>query len=706
MSFPIDDYTPLGYLDFPAHTRNLTPRGVLRSDNIGFGWHYPAWPHMFGGTNEIFATTLRVSLDGALDLSDFDRVASPYHSRNLKSFDLTRGAATATAEWHVVGEHALRVTIDSKGARRVALLLTYYRHLEANGQWGETGLLGREADGCLVLQSWEDGDAFALWTSPAMTDHFVTGDETAARRWADDPAPSLAASARDAYMPPKGQKEAKLAATLGFDASPSLRVEAILARGKTADEAFARLKAARGSAKREHTRKRAADDAFWANAPALEGDWPEPWRRGLVYGLETVRMMVKPPVGIYKHVWDAMQIQAPRVALAETSMDALTLAWADPALAQDLMLGTFLDAPKPNVPCSREDGTFNMVAADGTICGTGPEWGFPWLVLDWLWRFSPDRHWLQQIYPALAAHLDWWYEQRRDVDGWLVHACAWEAGQDDAKRFNQTPFESASKSWSVRPVDLQAAYAHAAGVMAAFATTLDKASDATKWSARATDFTSLTDKLWAGTQFTDGNGAAGKSTPGGKDDNPMFQVPVALGIAAQARVATLTPALGVIDAGQLNWPPPTWTVLEAAKMADHFDAVAAAAGGVCGRGFSRWDARDATAEPLPGIASEQWIKSGSGVTEGYGWGSFIIHFLLHYLVGVSPTTDGLTLRPNLPPDLRIPGKSYTVRLTLHGTRRALTIAPQANGRVQVTVDGHVAEVAWGEDVPLAGAIAD
>ena len=33
--------------------------------------------------------------------------------------------------------------------------------------------------------------------------------------------------------------------------------------------------------------------------------------------------MVKAPVGIYRHIWDAMQIQAPRVVLAEAAIDAM-----------------------------------------------------------------------------------------------------------------------------------------------------------------------------------------------------------------------------------------------------------------------------------------------------------------------------------------------------------------------------------------------
>jgi hypothetical protein len=53
------------------------------------------------------------------------------------------------------------------------------------------------------------------------------------------------------------------------------------------------------------------DAAFWSAAPRLESDWPGHWKHGWVYGFETLRMMVRRPIGIYKHLWDPMQIQAP-----------------------------------------------------------------------------------------------------------------------------------------------------------------------------------------------------------------------------------------------------------------------------------------------------------------------------------------------------------------------------------------------------------
>ena len=88
------------------------------------------------------------------------------------------------------------------------------------------------------------------------------------------------------------------------------------------------------------------DAAFWNTAPRLEGDWPKHWKHGWVYDLETLRMMVRRPIGIYKHPWDAMQIQAPRTVLAETSIDMWALSYADPDAAKEVLLGNSPTRPR------------------------------------------------------------------------------------------------------------------------------------------------------------------------------------------------------------------------------------------------------------------------------------------------------------------------------------------------------------------------
>lgn len=74
--------------------------------------------------------------------------------------------------------------------------------------------------------------------------------------------------------------------------------------------------------------RRVAEDAsFWSGAIKLEGAWPETWKRGFVYDLNTVRANIRPAVGVFKHPWDAMQVHGPRIVAAESSMDTMVLSY-------------------------------------------------------------------------------------------------------------------------------------------------------------------------------------------------------------------------------------------------------------------------------------------------------------------------------------------------------------------------------------------
>ncbi|ASW55284.1 hypothetical protein CIK06_15565 [Plantactinospora sp. KBS50] len=413
-----------------------------------------------------------------------------------------------------------------------------------------------------------------------------------------------------------------------------------------------------------------------------------------MYDLETLRMMVKPPVGIYRRPWDAMQIQAPRVVLGEAAIDALLIGYADPAAAQELLLGTFADAPAPNVPCSREDGSYNMVSADGSPCGTGPQWGYPWLVLRYLWDAAPDRDWLERIYPHLAGYLDWWLAHRRDADGWLGHACSWESGQDLSPRFGDQPLGGGHPVHHLRPVDLHAAVAHAAGTMAEFARILGRDRDTAGWSALAGEYAGRTAELFTGARYADVDARTGRPT---EVDDVMLWAPLGLGLAGSAPAAALRAAVRAVDPTDLVWPMFVWTAVDAAQALGEHEVAAAVAGDVVERAYRFWDARDTDEErTLPGVACEYWPTSGRCGGEGYGWGAFGVHLLLGVLVGARIVGDRLLVRPNLPAALRVPGRAYRVRLAHRGRPVTITLRPRQDG-VDVDVDG-----ADGADVDVDG----
>jgi hypothetical protein len=55
--------------------------------------------------------------------------------------------------------------------------------------------------------------------------------------------------------------------------------------------------------------------------------WPAEWQRGVQYDFNTVRANIRPAVGVFKHPWDAMQVHNPRIVVAESSMDIMTLSY-------------------------------------------------------------------------------------------------------------------------------------------------------------------------------------------------------------------------------------------------------------------------------------------------------------------------------------------------------------------------------------------
>ena len=388
-------------------------------------------------------------------------------------------------------------------------------------------------------------------------------------------------------------------------------------------------------------------------------------------------MMVRAPIGIYGHVWDAMQIHAPRAVLAEAAIDALLLGYADPELAQRLLLGTFLDAPAPNVPCSREDGSYNMLGANGSACGTAPEWGYPLEVARQLHRLRPDRAWLAALYPALERFLRWWLDERSDDEGYLVYDNSWESGQDLSARFGPQKEGGGSTIRVVRPVDLQAAMASACRTMAAFARELGSHDGAAAWEAHERDFRDRTEALWHAGAYRDFDARVGFS-----DEWDVMQLaPVALELAPSARIEALIGRIERLDEQPYLWPMFVWTAVDAALAADRPAVAAAIAHATVERAWSTWDRREAApGAPLPGVTCEYWGVDGRCGAEGYGWGAFGVHLLVRVLLGFRPHDDALELRPALPEALRVPGRRYRVRnLPWQGGRIDVELALDAEG---------------------------
>jgi len=469
--------------------------------------------------------------------------------------------------------------------------------------------------------------------------------------------------------------------TLGGETGPAERIiNAVLARGVSQDQSYQHWEEGMEEIARAEAEHRADDERFWSRAPQLSGDWPESWRRGLVYDFETLRMVMRPSMGLIPHVFDGMQLQAPREVLAEAAMDTLFLSYADPALAAEVILGHFESAPHPNLPCMREDGSYNMVADDGQICGTAPEWGFPLWCCDQILRRTGDLHWLRRLYPKAAAYLRWWLEHRRDAEGWEIYECSWESGQDVSSRFG--PQQTGGTIIKhVRPVDLQASMAQGATLLVRWATLLaaenpseDMSTEITFWQNIADEFTIKTQLMWQHGWFRDYDAVTGEWS---EQQDTMHLAPVFCSVADWSQVEQLRqflrqPPKHSSGWAPLSWPPVVMTLVGAADAAKMpLDAAELAYRFIDGS-YRSTDSRVLDEHGgLPGVTREyrhtvtagKWgeIDYVNAGIEGYGWGALSIHLLIRYLVGLrEEEADRLKVCPALPQALCRKGTTYYV----------------------------------------------
>ncbi len=492
--FPIDEYTPHGYLANPfavAHSWNDGGGGCLRSSReyIGFGWLLP-WTLRWRANVELLVV-LKHGDQTLATRADFEAcdLRSTHHTADLFEYRWVAFGRTWTAAYVLAAKDQLGLELswepdgtgESNNVSIVFVVRGRHRPVqgapaspivvatasEAGGTAG--GLMMPEPFGQFELaigegEHWSPlsaAEVAALWAAPVEADAGATG-------------------------------EAQIGASLTIADAAAGKARAILRReapsagaAPVSSQVLEAVQAARE-----------ADERFWADAARLEGEWPDSWRRGWVYDLETTRMCIYPPGGIFTDVWPAWMVQWPRAVVAEGTLDAVRLAYGDPDLAKRAALSLFRDATAPNVPCVFQHGEPNMVAKDGAICGTSPAWCVPFFNLERLYALTLDRGWLAAIYPFLARYVEWWLAKRTDADGWAVYKCTWEAGEDDTPRLDPERRGDNVVSAFVRPVELQATMALSAGVLARFAAVLGHDADIARWRALEADFASRAQSLW------------------------------------------------------------------------------------------------------------------------------------------------------------------------------------------------------------------
>jgi hypothetical protein len=703
--FPAGNYTPFGYLDNPFHTWNLHRSGILRSiDGIGFSLHYPAGPggYFDYARNNIYEAVLRLGfvIEGRRFWSPAElasvQLAASHHSKNLLTYDFTADGVSASVTFVQVTENALgaavRLAPQSGAGRRVRVIAAQTLRLGGASWWGRDGIAaGRDAvSDCLWMRSFAAGPVFALAASKPGAAQFFGAHDEELERWMAGASTSTAATS---YYPNPLQAAAFYELAAAGDAPGMLLIT--MARAANLHAALEHARSSLADVRGEIARKAAEDDSFWRGAPLLEGDWPEHWKHGWVYDFETLRMMVRRPIGVYRHPWDAMQIQAPRNVLAETSIDMWAMSYAAPDTAKEVFAGQFLDAVAPNIPCMREDGEMNMVAVDGSECGTSISWCFPYFCAASIFDRTRDDLWLRKIYPGLTRLLRWTLERRRDSGGFLVGRCSWETGMDASKRFLIEQPTGGELTDFVRLVELQAAAAQAGSILARFAQAAEDTGSIAEWRRVQRTFAAKTQQLWSGDWFHDFDTRAMKLvTTTGRD--PAQSAPAFCGVATaeQRRLMRTTlrkffddsqalrgkPAGGWDDG--LAWSSIVLPYVESVHAVGDGELAGEVTAAIAERIYRSMDRRAVNARPgapklgWPGVSCEIWGAQGAFGGEGYGWGAVMPAHIIRNIAGFRETAsaDEIQVCPNVPAFMAVTGKRYAIRgLHYGGDRVNLTL---------------------------------
>ncbi len=714
--FPSADYTPHGYLDNPAHCRVLNMSGVIRSyPAIGMGWWYPTGRFDDGdnaGTEYVSLLRLGFRI-GDLTLvtpEDFASagvdLVSRYHSKNVMSFDFEAAGIRISARYVLLHEHFLGcvVTVENltDSAAGVTAFPSHTYKTVVRRWWGADGLAGYyvpEKD-TVVQTGWAYADVFAMRADIPSSAHDFAYSEA---EWAGKCAEGLA-GAKGGSVRRRDPLYGMLAYAMEVPANGSASLTIGLARGvnrdwtlRTLDEGLPRVA---GVLEERYTE----DDRFYSACPILTGDWPDHWKHGWVYDWETQRMCSRPPVGIYKHRWDAMLIHEPRVVLGETGIDSMCLSYADPELAKEELYGVFADSPGPQVPCSREDGSMNMIAADGSECGTAPSWCFPFHVIHSVYCRYPDNEWLAKIYPYLVAYIEWWFANRTDSEGWFHCKCSWESGQDGSKRFLIQGDSPGNVSDYVRTVDVEASVAEAVRNLATYARILGLNDDEERWRELAAYRTERTREMFLDGWFRDVDVRTGEPIILPDYYDIMMLAPVTCGVATDEQTRAIAPMMEYFVSHPrfwLDWPSFVFPFTEAAWNAGRHQLISDALFTVADRVYSRLDVRDVVwldretmHNRIPGVSYEFWPcddRIPGGGSENYGWGATmpinIIRGIFGFHESSDPGVSGFVLTPTIPTALLTPGRSYGItRLRYRGLEFDLMCTVGDGGTLDVELD--------------------
>jgi len=739
--FPAGNYTPFGYLDNPYHTLWLNNSGVIRSA--------PPSGFRFREHHTVLQLAAAVNGRSYCQPADFETAGlhSAYHSKNIFSYDWKIGALKFSASYFLESDRAeglnCEVKIANSGSSNatveVRALLSVPRldfdHYTA-GTLPGGALIRRFAEGPLYLLYTDAENVFrAVGSSPAGVAAFMS--EGKRERLQD-----RAISVEGDFM------AAILSCSLAVSPGTERAFRFTLIRDAAQAAALGKARAALEYFDRRRAELREDDARFWSRCPQLVGDWPEVWKRGLVYDFETLRMNVRRPIGAYQRHWDGMAAAIPRSVLGETALDMLAYSYADPETAKEVLFGLFADALAPNVPCMREDGSVNMVSESGAECGTAPSWCLPSLTIRSIYARTRDRKWAQALYPYLEEFMRWWLENRTHPDGAFFFDNSWESGQDQSSRFQIEQETGGAGVQHLEPVDLHAAVADFAGLLSQFAGLLNL-QEADEWQKTQEKYRQGLRKYWTGQGFRDLDRRSGRHT---EADFAYLWLPYLFDLTDAEQNAVLKQKLHTPEYQSLeswaNWSPgfqvvveTAWAMGERALQAEHVanqvdylygwwdrrtwetpEALPRAWGHIDRPANlleyhpRKWDDSFGMidhstnphapprehADPMPGVAAEQWRNRDGKPAgmENYGWGATLPIHLIRGVIGyrdLPPGAEetGFLLAPSLPSTVLQRGNHLGMRnLHFANIDFEVTYEVKENGQLR-------AKLSWRSPTPAA-----
>jgi len=701
-NFPQSDYTPFGYIDNPYHSAVLNRSGIIRSvPPIGFGFWVRDLPWPYGNgfglrriPNYLSFLHLSIDVNGKVlhTAQDFKNnsieLTSNYHTKHMMSYDWEFEGIQFSLKYFLANEHSIASIVEihnkNQASKTITIHATNIYGYPQNRWWGSDGLASiynSETD-VSVSKIWAYGDIFVIGANKKSRSHKATFSKDDWTKWIRD---NNLSNNEGTTVKIPGPIYTVQSYQIKLSASEKQSFILSLTRGRNEFSALKTHNDVLNSAQKILNDQLQEDEKFYAQTPLLVGDWPSEWKHGWIYDWETLRMNIREPVGIFEHHWDGMQIHTPRLVLGETGIDAMCMGYADVELAKDMFRAAFIDVPGPNVACSREDGSVNMICANGVECGTAPIWGVPFFVINSIYQRDQDDAWIKELYPHLKSFLEFWLEQRTDEEGWLHATCSWESGQDGSRRFLISGHDPGAAAEYVRTVDIEAAVAAAMGNMILFAEVAGRPQDKARWQEMAQERQKRVQNMYVDGWFRDFD--ARNQEPIIVEDyyDIMMFLPVTLGIASQTQMQELIPKFHHFRDNPrhfLEWPSFLFPFTEAAWRTGLRLFTAGEVLKIGNRVYPRLDERDL--QPvliksyenvlpkeysfrIPGVSDEFWAinEDNPGGCENYGWGSTFPTLVIRNIIGFrdvkDPKAKAFILAPALPDDFFKTGKTYGMR---------------------------------------------